>query len=139
VELAQEINAGMPTYVARRVQDLLNDSAQALRGSSVLILGVTYKPNIADQRESPAVPVAEKLLSGGARVDFHDPHVPVWRLSNGDELNRVEDLDAALAAADIVVLLQAHVGYDLADIATKATLLLDTGGKMAQAPNVEHL
>jgi UDP-N-acetyl-D-glucosamine dehydrogenase len=139
VELAQEINAGMPTYVARRVQDLLNDSARALRGASVLLLGVTYKPNIADQRESPAVPVAEKLLSGGARVSFHDPHVPVWRLGNGDELTRVEDLDAALEAADVVVLLQAHVGYDLADIATKAALLLDTGGKIAQAPNVEHL
>lgn len=139
VELAQEINAGMPTYVARRVQDLLNDSSKALRGASVLLLGVTYKPNIADQRESPAIPVAEKLLSWGARVDFHDPYVPVWRLSNGDELTQVEDLDAALAAADIVVLIQNHIGYNLADIAAKATLLLDTGGKMDQAPNVEHL
>jgi nucleotide sugar dehydrogenase len=139
VELAQEINAGMPAYVARRVQDLLNDVPRALRGSSVLLLGVTYKSDIADQRESPALPVADKLLAGGARLSFHDPHVPVWRLGNGDELKRVEDLNAALADADIVVLLQAHAGYDLEDIAARSTLLLDTRGKTAQAPNVEHL
>ena len=73
VELAQEINAGMPAYVARRVQDLLNDEGKAVKGSRILLLGVTYKANIADQRESPAKPVAEALLSMGADLAYWDP------------------------------------------------------------------
>jgi UDP-N-acetyl-D-glucosamine dehydrogenase len=139
VELAQEINAGMPAYVARRVQDLLNEQGRALKGASVLLLGVTYKPDIADQRESPAVPVAEKLLSHGAVVSYHDPHVTTWRLGGGQEYTRVPDLDAALATADIAVLLQAHTSYDLDTLAAAAPLVLDTRGKMADAPHVEHL
>lgn len=138
VELAQEINAGMPGYVARRVQDLLNDRGRALKGASVLLLGVTYKPDISDQRESPAVPVAEKLRSRGAVVAYHDPHVPVWQLG-ADELKRVPDLDDALHGADIVVLLQPHAGYDLPAIARIAPLVLDTRGRIPDAPNVEHL
>src|SRR5690625_4906177 len=75
VELAQEINATMPQYVVRRAQDILNDDSKALRGSTVLLLGVTYKPNIADQRVSPAVPIAKLLLNAGANGQFHDPSV----------------------------------------------------------------
>src|SRR5699024_1014101 len=75
VELAQEVNSSMPSYVTRRIQDLLNDQAKALRGSRVLLLGVTYKKNIADQRESPALPLADYLRSGGAVVEFHYPAV----------------------------------------------------------------
>jgi UDP-N-acetyl-D-glucosamine dehydrogenase len=78
VELAQEINASMPGYVARRIQDRLNDDAKAVKGSSVLLLGVTYKADIADERESPAVPLAAKLTAMGADVRFHDPHVTSW-------------------------------------------------------------
>ncbi len=75
VELAQEINATMPAYVVSRAQDILNEDGKAMRGAKVLLLGVTYKPNIADQRESPAVPVARQLLDKGADLSFHDPHV----------------------------------------------------------------
>ena len=78
VELAQEINASMPAYVARRVQDALNDDGKALRGARVLLLGVTYKADIADQRESPAVPVARRLLEQGAALSFHDPLIAHW-------------------------------------------------------------
>ena len=138
VELAQEVNAGMPAYVARRVQDLLNDRGRALNGASVLLLGVTYKADISDQRESPAVPVAEKLLQRGAVVTYHDPNVPVWQL-RGEELKRVPDLDDALRSADLVVLLQQHSSYDLAEIARLATLVLDTRGRLPAAPHVEHL
>ncbi len=138
VELAQEINAGMPAYVARRVQDLLNDRGRALKGAGVLLLGVTYKPDISDQRESPAVPVAEKLRSHGAVVSYHDPHVAAWRLG-GEELKRVPDLDEALAAADVVVLLQRHASYDLDAVTRGAKLLLDTRGQLPDATHVEHL
>lgn len=73
VELAQEINSSMPSYVATRVADLLNEQGKALNGANILLLGVTYKPNIADQRESPAQPVAKALQDKKADVAFHDP------------------------------------------------------------------
>ncbi|MFD2092773.1 nucleotide sugar dehydrogenase [Blastococcus deserti] len=115
VELAQEINASMPGYVARRIQDRLNDEGKAVRGSTVLLLGVTYKADIADERESPAVPVAAKLLAMGADVRFHDPHVSDWNAAAHGEPARVikaePDLLEAAQAADAVVLLQAHGEY----------------------------
>jgi len=127
VELAQEINATMPTYVVRRAQDILNQDAKALRGSRVLVLGVTYKPNIADQRESPAVAVARGLLAQGADLVFHDPHVARWHV-NGDVLERVEDLDAAVAEADLVILVQNHSAYDVDVLAGKSVRFFDTKG-----------
>jgi UDP-N-acetyl-D-glucosamine dehydrogenase len=115
VELAQEINAGMPAYVARRIQDRLNDGGKAVRGSTVLLLGVTYKADIADERESPAVPLAHKLLALGADVRFHDPHVAVWNAAEHGEpehlIKAEADLPQALRAADVVVLVQAHREY----------------------------
>jgi UDP-N-acetyl-D-glucosamine dehydrogenase len=115
VELAQEVNAGMPTYVARRIQDRLNDEGKAVRGSTVLLLGVTYKANIADERESPAVPLAEKLLGMGADLRFHDPYVTVWNAAEHGEPERPikgePDLYRAIEEADVVVLLQAHEEY----------------------------
>lgn len=129
VELAQEINASMPGYVVRRTQDLLNEKGKALRGSKVLLLGVTYKPDIHDQRESPAQPLAKHLLNFGAEVLYHDPYVPTWQV-NGEQLQCVPDLDAALESADVTILLQPHSSYDLAAIAKQARLLFDTKGKV---------
>jgi nucleotide sugar dehydrogenase len=115
VELAQEINASMPGYVARRIQDRLNDDAKAVRAAKVLLLGVTYKADIADERESPAVPLAAKLAAMGASVRFHDPYVSSWNAAeHGAPENLLKgepDLQAALAEADVVVLLQAHREY----------------------------
>lgn len=137
VELAQEINAGMPSYVVRRIQDALNDEGKALRGSRILLLGVTYKPDIADQRESPAKPIAVELRDKGAEVEFHDPHVVTWRLGT-ESLTCAEDLDAALARADLVVLLQNHSAYDLGAIAGQAARLFDTRGATS-GPKVVRL
>jgi UDP-N-acetyl-D-glucosamine dehydrogenase len=115
VELAQEVNVSMPRYVVRRIQDRLNDAGKALRGSTVLLLGVTYKADIADERESPAVPLAEKLLTMGADVRFHDPYVTDWNAAEHGEPERVlkvePDLLQAAREADVVVLLQAHREY----------------------------
>jgi UDP-N-acetyl-D-glucosamine dehydrogenase len=138
VELAQEINEGMPGYVARRVQDLLNDRGRALKGANVLLLGVTYKPDISDQRESPAVPVAQKIRSRGGLISFHDPRVAAWNVE-GEQLKRVEDLDAALASCDVAVLLQTHAEYDLAALAATAPLVLDTRGRVPRTSTVETL
>lgn len=128
VELAEEINSSMPGYVARRIQDLLNDAGQAVRGSNILLLGVTYKANIADERESPAVPLAKRLRDMGATVSFHDPYVSLWGLGGGHCTERVADLDAALTSADISVLLQPHREYDPEHLTRTARLLFDTRG-----------
>jgi nucleotide sugar dehydrogenase len=138
VELAQEINNGMPNYVVHRVQDALNDVAKPLRGSTVLLMGVTYKADISDQRESPALPIAQKLADQGARISFHDPHVPTWSVG-GLNLDRVTDLEEAVAKADITVLLQRHSDYDLVALGTLSPLLLDTRGAMPDLPTVERL
>jgi nucleotide sugar dehydrogenase len=137
VELAQEINAGMPSYVVRRTQDLLNNVGKPLKGSTVLLLGVTYKPDIADQRESPAIPVGQQLMEHGAKVIFHDPMVEQWNL-NGTKLDRIKDLDMALSTSDITILLQDHTSYDHKTLAAKAKLLFDTRGQIDIA-GVERL
>ncbi|WP_129665794.1 nucleotide sugar dehydrogenase [Phytoactinopolyspora endophytica] len=138
VELAQEINATMPTYVAQRVQNILNRDRKAVNGSRVLLLGVTYKRDIADQRESPAVPVARRLLALGADVTFHDPYVQEWNV-NDAVLERVDDLEPALATADVVVVLQHHREYDGEMIAKNAVRVLDTRGFTPPSSTVEHL
>lgn len=137
VELAQEVNITMPHYVAQRAQDLLNDAGLAINGSNILLLGVTYKPNIADQRESPAVPLAQSLQKKGARVTFHDPHVEEWRLDGGESLSRVADLVSAIQDASLVILVQDHKEYDVDALVTASSLFLDTRGK-ADADGVAH-
>jgi UDP-N-acetyl-D-glucosamine dehydrogenase len=99
---------------------------------------VTYKQDIADQRESPARPIARKLRARGAQVSYHDPYVPAWQV-DAQDVPRVCDLRAAMAAADLVVLLQAHQDYDLEQIAATAPLLLDTRGVVPAGPRVEAL
>jgi UDP-N-acetyl-D-glucosamine dehydrogenase len=132
VELAQEINEGMPEYVLRRIQDLLNDRSLALRGATVLLLGVTYKPDIADQRESPAQPLAKRLRDHGASVTFHDPLVTTWSV-DGQNLDRVDDLDTALKEADVTVILQNHATYDFDAISRTAQQVFDTRGATSGA------
>ena len=137
VELAQEINATMPRYVAQRAQGILNDDGLATKGASVLLLGVTYKPDIADQRESPAVDLAKALLELGAELSYHDPYVPRWS-ANGSVMDAVEDLDAAVATADLVILVQAHQVYDVDSLAATARRFFDTRGRTTD-PRAERL
>jgi nucleotide sugar dehydrogenase len=127
VELAQEINSRMPGYVVDRAAELLNTHAKPLNGARVLLLGVTYKRDIADQRESPARPIARKLLQRGAALSYHDPFVDNWQVDGRD----IPRADSPVTPADLTILLQAHTGYDLADIAAKSRLLFDTRGKIS--------
>ena len=137
VELAQEINTQMPAYVVSRVQDLLNEAGKPLKGSTVLLLGVTYKPNIADQRESPAVPLARQLAAKGAVVQYHDPHVADWR--SVPDATRVEDAAAGVGAADLTVLVQNHREYDVDALAAASVLFFDTRGKASDGERVSRL
>jgi UDP-N-acetyl-D-glucosamine dehydrogenase len=127
VELAQEINSRMPGYVVDRAAELLNNDAKPLNGATVLLLGVTYKKDIADQRESPARPIARKLLQRGAALSYHDPFVESWQVDGRDIARAL----APTADADLTILLQAHSSYDLADIAARAHLLFDTRGQLS--------
>lgn len=137
VELAQEINDSMPMYVASRVQALLNEDRKAINGAKVLMLGVTYKPDISDRRESPAVPLAQNLLSLGADLSYHDPKVDQWTV-NGQEITRATDVMQAAAEADLVIVVQNHKVYNLNEIAKTAKRFLDTRGKTT-APDAHLL
>jgi UDP-N-acetyl-D-glucosamine dehydrogenase len=138
VELASEINRGMPDYVVQRIQGMLNEVGKPLRGTRVLLLGVTYKADVSDLRESPAVPIARKLTAAGAAVCFHDPYVSDWT-APGLDVEAVPDLEEAVTKADITVLLQSHRGYDLELLGRLAQLMLDTRGTMTERPTVERL
>jgi UDP-N-acetyl-D-glucosamine dehydrogenase len=138
VELAQEVNAAMPSYIARRIQDQLNRDGKPVRGSSILLLGVTYKPNIADTRESPAIPLAKTLLEFGASVRFHDPLVKQLSVS-GRDIPRVDQVEEALEEADISVLLQNHRAYDIDTMSAIAQRFFDTRGVARPAHNVQLL
>ncbi|MDO8732911.1 MAG: nucleotide sugar dehydrogenase [Actinomycetota bacterium] len=129
VELAQEINASMPNYVVHRLQELLNQESIELAGASVLLLGITYKANIADLRESPSIAVLQELRRQGALVTFHDPYVEEWIV---DEVMvpKAVDLPAAAALADCAVLLQAHDCYLIPQALATSPRLLDTQGRL---------
>jgi nucleotide sugar dehydrogenase len=110
VELAQEINASMPEFVIKRAQEMLNEQGRSLKGSTILILGVAYKKDIGDSRESPALPLMKGLLKRGATVTFDDPFIAEVE-ANGSSLERVEERDAAIEAAHLVILVQDHSAY----------------------------
>ena len=123
ITFADEINRHMPAYVVQLVTEALNDRARAVRNSRVLVLGVAYKPNVADTRDSPALEIIEMLAAKGARVAYHDPHVPSITV-NGI---RYESVRAVRAGEhDVVLVLTAHDGYDWGAIVREAPLVIDT-------------
>ncbi|SFS73004.1 UDP binding domain-containing protein [Saccharopolyspora flava] len=103
----------------------------------MLLLGASYKPNIADTRETPALPVASGLLKSGADVVYHDPNVPEFAVGER-ELDRVERVEDGLREADLAILLQDHACYDPVRLVASRCLLLDTRGKLA-GENIRHL
>jgi UDP-N-acetyl-D-glucosamine dehydrogenase len=137
-ELAQQINDRMPAYVAERAARLLHRYGRCVNGAEITLLGVTYKPDIADDRESPARPLARRLHSAGAKVRYIDPLVDGW-IVDGLDVPRSEDLDVALRAADLAILLQPHRAFDLDLIPARARLVLDTRGVLPVSDNVERL
>lgn len=142
IELASEINTGMPRFVVSKVQDALNDHNKPLRGSRILVLGAAYKPDIDDLRESPALDVIHLLQDKGGLVEYHDPYIPSIR-HNELEMDSVNDLMTSVRAADCVVIITNHKQYDYPAILEAASLVLDTRnamGKMGlQSPKVMRL
>ncbi|NGN67260.1 nucleotide sugar dehydrogenase [Streptomyces sp. A7024] len=127
VELAQEVNSRMPRYVTQRCAQLLNEHGKSARGARILLLGVTYKPDLADTEGAPAREIGSRLRELGAELSFHDPYVTDWQIQ-GRTVERADSLYEAVAGADLTVLLQHHRTYDLQGLAVKAQLMLDTRG-----------
>ena len=131
IELASEINTGMPRYVVGLVQDALNGQSKALKGSRVLVLGVAYKPDIDDLRESPALDVIGLLEQKGALVSYHDPHIA--SVSHDEvEMESVADMMAAVRSADCVVIVTNHSTYDYSAILESAALIVDTRNALGE-------
>lgn len=140
LEQAQDVNAQMPGYVASRIGDALNEAGKAVKGANILVLGVTYKPDIGDVRESPALQVMANLQRRGANISFHDPLIGSVEL-NGSVLNCTEFTLRAVAGADCVAIITPHKSYDLDWIVRHAALVFDArnGYRAAKHPKVVRL
>ncbi|SPP99524.1 UDP-N-acetyl-D-glucosamine 6-dehydrogenase [Candidatus Sulfobium mesophilum] len=131
IELAGQINTDMPYYVVEKVGEVLNAKGKALKGSKVLVLGMAYKKDVDDQRESPALMIVELLLQTGAEVTYNDPHVPVcqghrhYPEINMKSVGLTED---NLKEADLLILVTDHSAYDYAFIERHAGCIVDTRG-----------
>ena len=126
IELASEINTSMPLYVLDKIIDALNDDGKAVRGSRIVVLGVAFKRNIDDVRESPALDIISLLNERGADVVYHDPYVPRLRLAEGYTLDSQSFDKALLEAADCVVVVTDHDWYDWQAIVDHSRLIVDT-------------
>jgi UDP-N-acetyl-D-glucosamine dehydrogenase len=134
VDLAREINDRMPIYVVQRIADALNDQGKSLKGSGILALGVAYKPDVSDLRESPALEIIARLRKSGAEVSFHDPYVASIALEDGTTLESISLDDNHLTEADIVVVITDHSSYAWEVVARHAALILDTRNALKGIP-----
>jgi UDP-N-acetyl-D-glucosamine dehydrogenase len=132
VELADDVNLSMPRYVVERVARALNDEKKSLKGSRVLVLGVSYKRDVDDTRESPSLEVIRHLVTGGAKVEYADPHVPVLELS-GQTRKAVEITPAVLHSFDAVVVATDHRAFPWDVIAREARIIVDSRGAVPAA------
>jgi UDP-N-acetyl-D-glucosamine dehydrogenase len=133
IELASEINTGMPRYVVNRIQDALNRYKKPLNGSKVLILGVAYKPNINDMRESPALDIIHLLREKGATVTYYDPFVPELDFDN-ILMSSEKDLLASVENADLVAIITNHAKIDYQMVVDKAQLVFDARNATKDVP-----
>jgi UDP-N-acetyl-D-glucosamine dehydrogenase len=127
IELASEINTNMPRYVVSRILDAMNDRGKVLKGSKVLVLGVAYKPDIDDVRESPALDVIALLKKKGAQVSYHDPFIPQIHHEREDwKMDSVKDAMKAVKESDAVVIVTNHKAYDYPAILAQAKFVFDS-------------
>ena len=138
ISLAEQINSSMPAYVVRMVQHGLNLEKKAVNGSKVLILGVAYKKDIDDMRESPALSVIDLLRAKGADVSYHDPHVAevtfdhAYTIGDGEPLYNQELTDDLIADADCVIICTEHSTVDYARVCAKSKLIIDTRNALSE-------
>jgi UDP-N-acetyl-D-glucosamine dehydrogenase len=140
IELAGEINTSMPAYVVHRVADALNDRQKAIKGSSILVLGLAYKPNVDDERESPSYVLMEMLKARGAKVAYYDPYVPVikptrehapWAGTKSVAWNK-----ETIMAFDLVLIATNHASVNYQELANWTECIVDTRNAMAAVPTL---
>lgn len=133
IELASEINTNMPRYVVSRILEAMNDRSMILKGSKVLVLGVAYKPDIDDVRESPAMDVIGLLRNKGAHVEYHDPYIPhIHHEYDGWQMDSVSDMMKSIKEADAVVIITNHKDYDYKAIIDAAKFVFDSRNATGQ-------
>ena len=132
IELAAEVNAEMPLYVIRRAAEALNSVRKPVNGSRILVLGVAYKPDVNDTRESPALDIIALLRHRGAVVEYHDPHVPALELESGDLTSVDARRRSGLEAADLVLIATDHSDVDYEFVGRHASLVVDPRNAMAE-------
>ncbi len=125
IELATEVNSGMPDHVVDRISEMLNEDRLAVNGSQILILGVAYKPGVDDMRESPASEVIKSLVERGGVIRYHDPFVPECELA-GERMKSVDLTDEVLKTSDLVVVLTDHPNVDYQRVVTVGPRVFDT-------------
>ena len=132
IELAGEINHYMPHWVVEKITDALNERSKAIKGSRILVLGLAYKKNIDDTRESPAVEIMDLLQAKGAHIDYSDPHVPVFprKRDYHFDLQSVTLTPESIASYDCLVLATDHDGFDYPQLLQHARLIVDTRGRL---------
>lgn len=135
IDTASEINAEMPAFVVGKVREALNEAYKPVNGSRALLLGVAYKKDVGDVRESPAIALLDLLERDGAEVVYHDPHVPRWKLPDGRALKSVPLDDRLLEESDVVVIVTDHSRFDARRIFERSTLLVDARNVTASVPD----
>lgn len=132
IDLASEINTGMPRYVVNKVQDALNENGLPLKGSQILIIGAAYKPDVDDIRESPSLDIIGLLRQKGAQVSYHDPYIP--RITHEEWImESVPDLSESAKNADCSVIVTDHSVYDYESILENTSLIVDTRNALGEA------
>lgn len=126
IGLAEEVNSHMPRHVVQLVQDGLNSQGKPVKGSRVLVIGVAYKRDINDVRESPALGIVDQLMHKGAEVSYHDPFIPEMTLDGRGSLAGVPLTDETLSACDCAIIVTDHSGVDYARVLRLAPLVVDT-------------
>lgn len=126
IELASEINTSMPLYVIDKVVDALNDQCKSVKGAKIVVLGVAYKRDVDDVRESPALDVIGLLQHKGAEIQYHDPYVPSIRMENNEMLHSSEYSEKLLSSADCVVIVTDHRKYDWQHVLDHSKIVVDT-------------
>jgi len=138
IGLAEEVNSHMPRHVVQLVQDGLNSHGKAVKGARILVLGVAYKRDINDVRESPALGIADQLLHKGAEISYHDPFIPEMTLDGRGSLTSVQLTDETLAGCDCVVIVTDHSDVDYSRVLRLAQLVIDTRNVTRKLEMPEH-
>ena len=140
IDLAGQINSRMPHYIMEKMTEALNDRGKCIRGAKILIVGLAYKPDINDMRESPALDIISLLKRRGAQIDYHDPYIPCLKL-DGADLQSQDLTERTIEHQDCVVILTHHTGLDYNKLVKFSRLIMDTRNalKGIQGPNIVRL